>query len=367
MIEERILKPEERAALALRALYGQYGYQTYKMSKFEEYDLYLRNKEFLVSDRILTFSDTNGKLMALKPDVTLSIIKNGEDLPGYKQKVCYHENVYRVSGGAGQFREIMQAGLECIGDLDRYDIFEVVLLAAESLALISDDFVLDISHLGILTALLESYSEDPSLRKQMARYLAEKNSHDLRLLCQKENMREEDIVTICDFSGIYGDMESVLTRLRPLCRGEKMYNALQELEQMSCLLGKTAFADRIHFDFSIVNDMDYYNGIVFQGFLSGVAQSVLSGGQYDKLMEKMGRSGGAVGFAIYLDLLQDLERRARDYDVDVLLLYDMGDVESTAQTVSRLRQAGKSVSVQRCIPQRLRYREVLDMRKEGQR
>ena len=150
MIEEKLLKSEEKAIFALRSLYRKYGYLPFKMSKFEEYELYIRNKDFLVSDRIITFNDTNGKLLALKPDVTLSIIKNGEDIPGYKQKVCYNENVYRVSENTHHYKEIMQTGLECIGDVDRYDIFEVVSLAAQSLLAISSSFILEISHLGCL-------------------------------------------------------------------------------------------------------------------------------------------------------------------------------------------------------------------------
>ena len=114
MIDENILKSEEKAIYSLRSLYKRYGYMPFKMSKFEEYELYARNKDFLISDRIITFTDTNGKLLALKPDVTLSIIKNGEDKPGIKQKVYYNENVYRISGSTHQFKEIMQTGLECI-------------------------------------------------------------------------------------------------------------------------------------------------------------------------------------------------------------------------------------------------------------
>ena len=93
MIDEKLLKNEERAMLSLRSLYRQYGYMPFKMSKFEEYDLYVRNKEFLVSDSVITFNDTDGRLLALKPDVTLSIIKNGVDEPGAKQKLYYNENV----------------------------------------------------------------------------------------------------------------------------------------------------------------------------------------------------------------------------------------------------------------------------------
>ena len=138
VIDTKLLKSEEKAIFSLRSLYSRYGYLPFKMSKFEEYELYLKNKDFLVSDRIITFNDTNGKLMALKPDVTLSIIKNCEDTVGFKQKLCYNENVYRVSGSTHQYKEIMQTGIECIGDIDNYDVFEVITLAAKSLSLISD-------------------------------------------------------------------------------------------------------------------------------------------------------------------------------------------------------------------------------------
>ena len=74
MVEQ--LKWEERALLRLRQLYSSYGYEPFKMSKFEPYDLYLNHKEFLISEGAITFTDTDGTLMALKPDVTLSIVKN---------------------------------------------------------------------------------------------------------------------------------------------------------------------------------------------------------------------------------------------------------------------------------------------------
>lgn len=365
MIDERVLKSEERAVYALRSLYGKYGYRAYKMSKFEEYDLYVRNKDFLISDRIITFNDTDGKLMALKPDVTLSIIKNLDEQPGCKQKVCYNENVYRVSGSTRQFKEIMQAGLECIGALDRYDLYEVVSLAAESLALISEDFVLDVSHLGVLTAMLEEISDDVQLCRDLTHYIAEKNRHDLERVCRENGVSQEKTAAISEFIGIYGEMDSVLSRLEPLCTGEASRAALAELKQLRTLLADSPWREHIFFDFSIVNDMDYYNGIVFQGFLSGICEGVLSGGQYDKLIQKMGRSGGAVGFALYLDLLEDLGRAERDRDVDVLLLYDEEDAALVARETKRLIGEGKSVSAQKAIPEKLRYGQVLDLRKEG--
>ena len=84
MNTETLWKREEQAVFALRSLYRHYGYTPYKLSRFEEYDLYVRNKDFLVSDQIITFSDGSGRLLALKPDVTLSIVKNAP--PGMRRR-----------------------------------------------------------------------------------------------------------------------------------------------------------------------------------------------------------------------------------------------------------------------------------------
>ncbi len=178
MIDNILLKNEEKAIFALRSLYKKYGFLPYKMSKFEEYELYVRNKDFLVSDSVITFNDTNGRLLALKPDVTLSIIKNSSYEPGCKQKVYYNENVYRVSGATHQYKEFMQAGLESIGDIDIYDIFEVVYLAAKSLEEISDDYVLDISDVAILSSVIDCCSDNKSFKKEITKLISEKNKHE---------------------------------------------------------------------------------------------------------------------------------------------------------------------------------------------
>lgn len=359
MFDTKILKSEERAVFALRALYRQYGYLPYKMSKFEEYEYYIRNKDFLVSDRIITFNDTNGKLLALKPDVTLSIIKNGEDAPGCKQKVYYNENVYRVSDNTHQFKELMQAGLECIGDIDLYDIFEAVSLAAQSLALISGDFVLQISHLGILSAVLDQVCPNRMFQQEAIGYIRNKNAHDLTRLCQTYGVKETPLVQLIS---AYGRRGKVIAMLESLDCGE---NALQEMKKLSSLLDQLPWSDKIIFDFSVVNNMNYYNGIVFQGFLSGICEGVLAGGQYDKLMQKLGRRAGAVGFALYLDLLEQLPMESSAYDVDVLLVYDAAvDMEAVAKAVTELTAAGKTVSAQKSIPRKLRYRQLLRLPKE---
>ena len=137
---------------------------------------------------------------------------------------------------------------------------------------------------------------------------------------------------------------------------------LQELKTLAKLSAHTE--DRTRFDFSVINDIHYYNGLVFQGFVRGISEKLLSGGRYDSLLERMDRKGAAVGFAVYLGLLEQLRRPQETFEADVLLLYDeKTDLEALLASVKALHAEGKSVSAQRSMAGR--YAEVLDLREEA--
>ena len=362
MINSNILRNEEKAIFALRELYGKYGYKPYKMSKFEEYEFYIQNKDFLVSDRIIAFNDTSGKLLALKPDVTLSIIKNGEDIDNFKQKVCYNENVYRVSENTHQFKEIMQTGVECIGDVSLYDIYEMIVMAAESLSLISDDFVLEVSHLGLLSSLLDNICNNQSFKSEAIKYISDKNAHDLARICDENNVAENHKNILSKFVSIYGERANVLQELEMICDYVDK-DSVSILKTLSYMLDNLSCSGKIKFDFSAVSDMNYYNGIVFKGYINGLSQSVLTGGQYDNLLCKMGRKAGAIGFAIYLDLLEDLPSEKTGFDVDVLLLCDdKTENAGLINTVNDIIKSGKTVSVQTADTGKIRYKELKNIK-----
>ena len=352
------LDVSQRVKNDLSELYSRWGYTRYTMSKFEEYDLYARNKDFLISDSVITFTDRNGKLMALKPDMTLSIVKNTKDAPSV-QKLYYTENVYRVAKGTDCFREIPQIGLECIGPIDDYTICEVLLLAAESLRGISEQSVLDVSHLGLLSGLIDSMGVSEGGKARMLACIGEKNCHELTAVCREYALPEADVRTLCGLIHLSGNPKQAIPRLKALL-GSRMAREVAQLERIFGALGQ--LRDMLRLDFSVVDDLYYYNGIVFKGFVAGVPASVLSGGQYDKLMQKMKRTSGAIGFAVYMDMLQRLEMPRNQFDVDVLLLYGPHqDPAEVAEEARRIMAGGESVLVQRRIPEGLRYRRLMDM------
>lgn len=357
------LTTQERILFSLRELYLSYGYRPYKVGKFEDYDLYMRNKKFLASEQVLTFSDTNGKLKALKPDVTLSIVKNAKD-DGRVQKLCYTETVYRVPRNAYGFREIMQTGLECIGRVDDYAAGEVLMLAAQSLNLISERYVLDVSDVGVLSGVL---AEEPIGDGECARLLSlvgEKNLHDLAAACSAIGVTERTAERLAALVCAVGPLKETLSRVESLDLPQTSRDALAGLSRISEMLEAYGIQN-VNLDFSVVNDMDYYNGLVFRGFVEGIPAGVLAGGRYDNLLLRMGKHAEAIGFAVYLDQLERYMEAKPAYETEALVLYDDSTSPITiVRETEALRARGVSFRVQREEEPCSSCREILRLTKE---
>ena len=348
----------EKVMFGLRSLYSSRGYSRFKMNKFEEYDLYAGNKEFLLSDSVLTFTDGNGKLMALKPDVTLSIIKNAGK-SAHIQRVYYNENVYRVSKDTQAFKEIMQTGLECIGDIDDYSIFEVLTLAAQSLKTISENSVLTVSYLDFVFEMLDSFPISQEEKSGMLKCIGEKNIHELAKKCADCGVEEAKAKALCELAAVYGTAKEALPKLRQILSGIVSRDALDRFEGLMTALAAGQWGDILRIDFSVVSDMKYYNGIMFKGFVEGVPVSVISGGQYDRLMEKMGHKAKAIGFAVYLDTLRR-QNTLKNYDADVALLYEENaDIAALHKAVETLCAEGHTVQLQRTLPEKAKYKKIM--------
>jgi len=319
--DSSVLRDDEKIIYTLRSLYSSRGYAQYKMSQFEEYDFYVKNKDFLVSDRIITFTDTNGRLMALKPDVTLSIIKSCKDIPGMVQKLYYNENVYRTSGPEGSFKEIMQIGIECIGDITRENISEVLDLAALSLNEISKSSVLEISHLGIVSSVIDPLDISTEARNGILRCISEKNTDTLCTICAQEEISDEVCSCLSGLALLYAPADEAMEKLNAIIApiaadNAGLREAVSELADLISDLSSSECRDIFRIDLSVTTDLKYYNGFVFNGFIKGIPSCVLSGGQYDRLMKKIGRKNGAIGFAVYQDVLERLDDVAVSDEVD---------------------------------------------------
>lgn len=361
-----ILTREERLIHNFRALCSEYGYRPYRMSKFEEYDLYAGNRSFLPSGGVITFTDTNGRLMALKPDVTLSIAKNLTPAPGAPVRVYYDESVYRAPDRQLGFQEITQAGLEYLGDVNYYAMGEVLTLAAGSLNAIDPGYVLDITHMGFVTGLIDALGLGAQAKTELLRAVGMRNAHGIRDICAQAGAAGAPAQRLCRVAALYGPMRDILAEMRGMSVNSATEQSLRELGKLAGVLDSFGILPRVNLDLSITSDMEYYNGLVFKGYVPGVPSAVLSGGRYDSLLAKLGKSGGAIGFAVYLNLIERLlEPTGEEYSADVLLLASPDAApEAVAAEAKRITDGGESVLVQ-CGPGAARCRRTIHMNAEG--
>ena len=298
------LQPKERASFALRALYEAAGCRKYHMGRFEEYGLYQENRSFLSSEQVITFTDLDGRLLALKPDVTLSIAKTAQPAPGETLRYYYHENVYRPSAESHTFKEISQMGLEMLGAVGEAQVQQVVCLAARSLDALGADWVLEVSHMGYLFGLFDALGVPDAARAKLLEKLREKNAHELRAAAGAAGLADAAADILCSVLSLCGSYADTLAKAAALCRNDAMRAAVAELEALAVPLEKAGGVIRL--DMTLAGEMEYYNGLVFQGYLKALPRPLLKGGRYDLLMQKFTPGAGAIGFAVYLDELDRL-------------------------------------------------------------
>ena len=335
------------------------------MSKFEPYELYVENKNFLNSNQVISFTDLDGELLALKPDVTLSILKSGLG----EGRIYYNENVYRPK--ERHFRESAQTGIEYIGKLTAYAEAEVIALAVKSLKLFSDEIRIRISDVGLLSDIFEKLSITDTGR--ILRLFETKNVTELDVLVSAgeidENKAEilknlinlylpfgEGVKRLAEGSltgGLFGEDNVIIARLKELAAALKAFNVI----------------DNIYLDFSVINSMDYYNGIIFQGAIEGLPFTALSGGRYDKLAAKMGKDAGAIGFALDLSLVEDYKEEVSYTALDYIIIYDekKDDITKAVEAVERLIKEGYKVELiekdEEKMMGRIRAKQVLELRR----
>lgn len=352
---QHAMTPAERIVSNCAGLYAQHGYRRFLMNKFEDYALYADNKNFLVDGRLLTFTD-DGKLKALKPDITLSIVKNLAREDHLPLKVFYNETVYRVKKGEREFSELQQMGLELIGDDSLYATAEVISLAKASLDAISQNSILDISHMGILSKMIDEACACGANREELITLIVHKNADGINSLLRKINCSSP----LSRLVGTYSPITEMIPYLKELLPNTKEVN---ELEIISSVLSLSGLDKNVYLDFSLMHDIGYYNGIIFKGYIKGVPVAVLSGGRYDPLLERFGLNTSALGFAIYLDYIRYSEAASA---TDVLLLYTNEDsAQSVALAMKTLSDQGLSVMAAKNAPSNrsftktVRVKEVL--------
>ena len=337
------MSKKDLVLLNIRKMYDSYGYKKISLPSFEEYDLYNENKDF-IDRNVLTVMSPNGKLLALRPDITLSVAKKvSKDQSLKYSKIYYQENTYNLTKYVG-YEEDEQLGIELIGKESTFLDFEIINLAVKSLDIINKKSMIVLSHAGFISSIFENFDLEYEIKEQILDCINRKNSHDIqKILKRNEHISENVKKLIYKIPELSGNLENIEKELLKYEINVNTKKILSELKQLNSLLMKFYKKSKIIFDFSVVKNLNYYNGIILQGYIEGFPNVILTGGRYDKLFEKFGVDTGAVGFAILTDGLKGYYKDTDKKDFEILIAYDNSDFEKLVEIVNDFQKKGLRV------------------------
>lgn len=337
------MSKKDLVLLDIRKMYDLYGYKRISLPSFEEYDLYNENKDF-IDRNILTVMSPNGKLLALRPDITLSVAKKiSKDQSLKYSKIYYQENTYNLTKYTG-YEEDEQLGIELIGKESVFLDFEIVDLAVKSLDIINEKSLIVLSHAGFISSIFDNLNLEYEVKEEIFDCINKKNSHDIKKILENNKFISENVKElIYKIPELSGDLDDITKELSKYGINDNIKKILLELKQLNNLLLKFHKKSKIVFDFSVIKNLNYYNGIILQGYIEGFSNVILTGGRYDRLFEKFGVDTGAVGFAILTDSLKGYYKDEDKNDFEILIAYDDSNFEKLVEFINDFQEKGLRV------------------------
>ena len=308
-------KTEKKLGERISALYEKRGYGSVSTPALEYYDVFNFDSQTIAEENMFKLTDKSGRLVVIRPDNTTPLARIAatrlKNAPR-PLKLCYNQNVYRISGDySGKRSEFSQVGIEIIGGSPEKADLEAIVTALRTLREMGDfygggvAYKLELGHAHFCRALLDSFGLDDEKRLAVTKYISAKNSSSLDVIFGEGEEMKNIMEKVRRIPRLYGN-KSVISKARELCAGVlEAEKALDYLEKVYDILDENGFSENISIDLATVNDMDYYTGIVFRGYLDYTGETVLGGGRYDNLMANFGENEGATGFGVNLSLVAD--------------------------------------------------------------
>jgi ATP phosphoribosyltransferase regulatory subunit len=280
----------------------------------------------------------SGRTMGLRADMTTQVARIDAHLLNRASvtRLCYAGSVLHTRpSGLHATREPFQIGAEIYGHSGLEADAEIQELALASLALAGFTEVrLDLSHVGVLRALIASDAQATRDQAQIYHLMRAKDVSGLRELTAgyAEALRG----ALLAFPSLYGDA-SVLQRARDLLPAlPGVATALADLETLVGLAGGAA----VTIDLADLRGYQYESGAMFALYVPGLPNAVARGGRYDHVGEAFGRARPATGFSMDL---RELARLLPIAERKPAIRAPWGREADLREKIVELRKAGEIV------------------------
>ncbi|WP_080875410.1 ATP phosphoribosyltransferase regulatory subunit [Oceanobacillus timonensis] len=322
-----------------------FGYQQVETPVFEDYDLYNDVQGTVDTDDMLKLIDSSGKVLVLRPDATIPISRyytnlEKESLSG---RLSYVLDIFRSTT---EERSRTQAGVELFGERTPEADAELIALAVTSLKELKiPSFKLEIGHATFYKELLREANLTAMQQKQLDQYIQSKNISEIVPFLKDLGLETALIEKLRKIPMLYGDASFVIDEAENIISTDRMREELNYLSKVYQLLQDYQVDSYISINLGLINHMNYYSGIIFQGFAEGLGQPIMMGGRYDYLSRSFHRETPAIGFAFEVDLLVHLLPYTFT-EQEIIRINDEGTERKRAiQLAASLRAANHAVII----------------------
>ncbi len=332
----------------LMSLYQSFGYHQIATPTFEAYDLYV-NENSIPSDDLFKLVDHKGRVLVLKPDVTLPITRMAAiNHPNDQEiiKFSYQTSIYRNFSAPDSIKkEINQIGLEYFGNNSPECDGEIIGLSILSLLKTGiKDIHIDLGHVGFINYLFEEFNFTLDQRNTLFQYIENKNIGDIKSYLIKLNLDQSAQDIILSLPTLYGHPEEVIEKMKTLCINKNMEKVLAKVSEIYDHLKIMELEHYISFDLGFTNQMNYYSDIIFKGYINNWGEPIISGGRYNQLSEKFGISRPGCGFSIdlmkILDYLDHGKKINHEEKAKRILFYDSTNKKQAYSLANQFRMNG---------------------------
>lgn len=291
----------------LEHIFESFGYEEIITPTIEYYDTYENAFKNIQSTDMYKFLDENGKILTLRTDMTVPIArvcatKFKESKPPFRYR--YTSNVFKVRQKfAGKRSEVTDCGIELVG-LDSKSDVQVLCCALEVMKNFKN-YTLEIGNVQFFQAACKVLRLHQNEMNTLADLIDKKSMVDLKDYLNSLYLSEKIVDFFIHLPFLCGDLH-VLDEAYAYCFDDSLKEVLCLMKECLKSLQELGYTENITIDLGKVAHLDYYTGIIFEGYVSGVGTSVLSGGRYDCLLKKFGQDLPACGFSVKLDPLIDL-------------------------------------------------------------
>ncbi|WP_152656121.1 ATP phosphoribosyltransferase regulatory subunit [Oceanobacillus sp. CFH 90083] len=325
--------------------FTKFGYQQVETPVFEDYDLYNDVQGTVNTADMLKLIDPSGKVLVLRPDATIPIARHYTNLQEnvVSGRLSYVLDIFRSTL---EERSRTQAGVELFGERTPEADAELIALAVTSLKeLAIPSFKIEIGHATFYKELLREANLNVMQQKQLDQYIQSKNISEIVPFLKDLSLDAFLIEKLRKIPMLYGDASFVIEEAENIITTDRMREELDYLSKVYQLLKDYQVDSYISINLGLINHMNYYSGIIFQGFAEGLGQPIMMGGRYDYLSRSFNREMPAIGFAFEVDLLVNLLSGDFSENAAIELRYETSERQRAFQLAEALRTANHTVIV----------------------